>query len=79
MIELPKDFLKGSIPPLVTPFKDGAVDYDSFADLVERQIREGTHGILVNGTTAEPSTLTVEERNRLVDVAVAAAKGRRPV
>ena len=35
MIELPDDFLTGSIPPLVTPFKDGAVDYDGFAELVE--------------------------------------------
>ena len=79
MIELGAAFLRGSIPPLVTPFRDGAVDTDAYADLIETQIRDGTHGILVNGTTAEPSTLTIEERNRLVDVAVAAAKGRRPV
>ena len=37
----------------------------AYADLVEFQIKNGSHGILVNGTTAEPSTLTVEERNRL--------------
>ncbi len=79
MIELPKDFLKGSIPPQVTPFKDGAVDYDTFAELIEHQIREGTHGILVNGTSAEPSTLTVEERNKSVDVAVEVAKGQLPI
>jgi 4-hydroxy-tetrahydrodipicolinate synthase len=71
--------LAGSIPPLVTPFHGHDVDEDTFAELVERQIVEGSHGVLVNGTTAEPSSLTVEERNRLVDVAVRVAKGRRPV
>jgi len=79
MISLAKDFLVGSIPPLVTPFKNGAVDHDMFQRLVEFQIVNGTHGILVNGTTAEPSSLTVAERNRQVDVAIEAAKGRVPV
>ncbi len=73
------DRLKGSMPPLVTPFRDGEVDYDAYARLVSFQIENGTHGILVNGTTAEPSTLSVEERNRLVEVAVQAAAGRVPV
>lgn len=73
------DRLKGSIPPLVTPFRQGAVDYDAYAKLVTFQIQNGSHGILVNGTTAEPSTLSVEERNRLVDVAVQTAAGRVPV
>jgi len=68
--------LKGSIPPLVTPLRDGEVDYDGFARLVEFQVRNGSHGILVNGTTAEPSTLSVEERNRLVDLAVQVAAKR---
>ncbi len=71
--------LAGSIPPLVTPFRGNRVDEDTFADLVERQILEGSHGVLVNGTTAEPSSLTVEERNRLVDVAVRVSNRRRPV
>jgi 4-hydroxy-tetrahydrodipicolinate synthase len=73
------DRLKGSIPPLVTPFRAGAVDYDAYARLVAFQIQNGSHGVLVNGTTAEPSTLSVEERNRLVDVAVQTAAGRVPV
>ncbi|HEY8520309.1 MAG TPA: 4-hydroxy-tetrahydrodipicolinate synthase [Gammaproteobacteria bacterium] len=71
--------LRGSIPPLITPFADGEVDYDAYARLVEHQVQQGSHGILVNGTTAEPSTLTVEERNRLVTVAVETAAGRVPV
>ncbi|MGH8227864.1 MAG: 4-hydroxy-tetrahydrodipicolinate synthase [Steroidobacteraceae bacterium] len=75
----PLERLRGSMPPLVTPFRNGAVDYESYARLVEFQIANGTHGILVNGTTAEPSTLTVEERNRLVDVAIEVTAGRLPV
>ena len=51
------DALKGSIPPLITPFRNGEVDYDAYAKLVEFQIKNGSHGILVNGTTSEPSTL----------------------
>jgi len=73
------DRLKGSIPPLVTPFRNGEVDYAAYARLVAHQIECGTHGILVNGTTAEPSTLTVEERNRLVDIAIDTAARRVPV
>jgi 4-hydroxy-tetrahydrodipicolinate synthase len=71
--------LRGSFPPLVTPFRRGAIDEENFARLVEFQVAEGSHGVVVNGTTAEPSTLSVEERNRLVDVAVRAARGRIPV
>jgi 4-hydroxy-tetrahydrodipicolinate synthase len=73
------DGLRGSIPPLVTPFANGRVDYDAYARLVEFQITQGSHGVLVNGTTAEPSTLTIEERNRLVTVAIETADGRAPV
>lgn len=71
--------LRGSIPPLITPFKRGEVDYDRYAALVDFQIEQGSHGILVNGTTAEPSTLTTEERNRLVTRAIETAAGRVPV
>lgn len=71
--------LRGSIPPVVTPIRDGEVDFAAYAELVEYQVSEGSHGILVNGTTAEPSTLTTDERNRLVDTAVDTVAGRVPV
>jgi 4-hydroxy-tetrahydrodipicolinate synthase len=73
------DRLQGSIPPIITPFRHGEVDYDAYAELVTFQIKNGTHGILVNGTTAEPSTLTVEERNRLVDIAIQVTQKKVPV
>jgi 4-hydroxy-tetrahydrodipicolinate synthase len=55
------------------------VDYNAYAELVEFQVKGGSHGILVNGTTAEPSTLTIDERNQLLDIAVEVAKKRIPV
>lgn len=79
MISLSGDALRGSYPPVATPFKDGRVDFDAYASLVEAQILGGSHGILVNGTTAEPSSLTIAERNQLLAVAVETAAGRIPV
>lgn len=71
--------LKGSIPPVVTPFRNGDVDFDAYAGLINFQVTGGSHGVLVNGTTAEPSTLTIDERNRLVDIALETAAGKVPV
>jgi 4-hydroxy-tetrahydrodipicolinate synthase len=73
------DRLRGSMPPLITPFRDDEVDYETYRSLVEFQIAEGSHGILVNGTTSEPASLTVEERNRIVDIAMETVGGRLPV
>jgi 4-hydroxy-tetrahydrodipicolinate synthase len=79
MMTLPEGSLTGSYPPLVTPFRDGRVDYDTYARLIEHQIAHGTHGIVVNGTTSEPTSLTMDERNQLVKTAVDVAAGRIPV
>jgi 4-hydroxy-tetrahydrodipicolinate synthase len=70
MMRLADTALRGSYPPVVTPFRDGRVDLDTFASLVDRQVRLGSHGIVVCGTTGEPSSLTVSERADLVRVAV---------
>src|SRR5690606_19832289 len=66
-------------PPLVTPFRGGRVDLDAYARLIESQVRGGSHGILVNGTSAEPASLTVQERNEIVSCAIDVAAGRIPV
>lgn len=77
MIRLAQNALKGSFPPLVTPFRnDGSVDYETYAELVEFHVKGGSAGIVVTGTTGEPSTLVPEERIELVKVAVAAARKR---
>jgi len=78
-MKLDKKFLKGSYPPLVTPFRAGKVDYDAYAKLVEFQVKNGSHGIVVTGTTSEPSTLTVAERQRCLEVAIEAASGKLPI
>jgi 4-hydroxy-tetrahydrodipicolinate synthase len=73
------DALRGAYCPLVVPFRDGKIDFDTYGRLIERQIAEGTHGLLVNATSGEPTMLTVEERSQLVEFAIKASRGRRPV
>ena len=69
----------GSIPALVTPFRDGAVDYAAFRRLVDWQIAEGTLGLVPCGTTGEAPTLTNEEQHLLFAACVEQAAGRVPV
>jgi 4-hydroxy-tetrahydrodipicolinate synthase len=70
---------KGSMPALVTPFRDGAVDFDALAALVEWHIAEGSHGLVPVGTTGESPTLSHEEHEAVVEAVVRAAAGRIPV
>ncbi|MDR7562717.1 MAG: 2,4-dihydroxyhept-2-ene-1,7-dioic acid aldolase [Armatimonadota bacterium] len=71
--------LRGSIVPLVTPFRNGRLDEKALQDLIEWQIASGSHGISVGGTTGEATSLTLKERERLIRVAVETAAGRVPV
>ncbi|HLB45888.1 MAG TPA: 4-hydroxy-tetrahydrodipicolinate synthase [Anaerolineales bacterium] len=72
--------LRGSIVPLVTPFRDGtrSVDEAALAALIDWQIENGSHGISVTGTTGEPSALTTAERERVIRVAAGAVNKRVP-
>lgn len=70
---------QGSIPALVTPFRDGLVDEAAFAELVDWQIGQGSNALVPCGTTGEASTLTIEEHNRLLALCVEVAAGRVPV
>jgi 4-hydroxy-tetrahydrodipicolinate synthase len=69
----------GSIPALVTPFRDGAVDEKSFRDLVDWQIDEGSSALVPCGTTGESSTLTIDEHHRVIAICIEQAAGRVPV
>lgn len=71
--------LVGSYTPVVTPFRDGAVDVETYEALVDRQAANGSQGVVVTGTSGEPSLLTVAERVELVRAAVRSADGRIPV
>jgi 4-hydroxy-tetrahydrodipicolinate synthase len=68
--------LKGSIPALVTPFKDGKVDVDALKRLVDWHIEQGSHGLVPVGTTGESPTLLHEEHLMVVDEVVKAVDGR---
>jgi 4-hydroxy-tetrahydrodipicolinate synthase len=70
---------QGVLTALVTPFRDGAVDERALGDLVEFQIEAGVDGLVPCGSTGESATLTHAEHRRVVEVVVAAARGRVPV
>jgi len=71
--------LKGSLPALVTPFKNGAPDIDTLKHLVDWHVDQGSHGLVPVGTTGESSTLSHEEHEEVVRVVVEAVAGRIPV
>lgn len=69
----------GSLVAIVTPFRKGKVDEQSFASLIEWQIANGTNGIVPCGTTGESATLSHEEHNRVVELTVEVVNRRVPV
>jgi len=70
---------RGSIPALVTPFRDEAFAEDQFRTFVEWQISEGSHGLVPCGTTGESATLEADEQQRVIAACVDQAKRRVPV
>ena len=69
----------GSIPALVTPFREGSVDEAAFEALVERQISAGSGALVPMGTTGETSTLSHDEHKRVVSLCIEISAGRVPV
>src|SRR6058998_3649341 len=67
---------RGTFTALVTPFRNGAIDVAAFEKLIENQIAVGITGIVAVGTTGESPTLSHEERQELIRLAVATAKSR---
>jgi len=71
--------IRGSIAPVVTPFDpEGDVDHAALARLVEWQIDSGSHGISVQGSTGEPSSQTIEEREAALETAARTVADRVP-
>ncbi|MDO9558541.1 MAG: 4-hydroxy-tetrahydrodipicolinate synthase [Syntrophales bacterium] len=70
---------KGAIVAIVTPFKKGKVDEASLRKLIEFQIKNGTDGIVPCGTTGESSTLSHEEHDKVIEIAIDAVNKRVPV
>jgi len=71
--------IEGCLTALVTPFRDGKVDFEGIARLVDWQIEQGVDGIVAVGTTGESATLDVDEHVAVIAATVKAAKGRVPV
>ena len=69
----------GSLVAIVTPFKNGKFDEQSYSDLIEWHITNGTHGIVPCGTTGESATLSHEEHDRVVAFTVEVVNRRIPV
>lgn len=67
---------KGVITALITPLRDGKVDEAAFAQLLERQISAGVHGVVPMGTTGESASLHLDEHKRVVELCVQVAAGR---
>lgn len=70
---------RGSIPALVTPFRDGAFDEGAFRRLVDWQIARGSSALVACGTTGEASTISNAEHHRVIEVCIDQAAGRVPV
>jgi 4-hydroxy-tetrahydrodipicolinate synthase len=71
--------VKGSIVAIVTPFKDGKFDEETYRELIEFQIQNGTSAIVPVGTTGESATLNMEEHGRVIGAAIEAVSKRVPV
>ncbi|WCT74883.1 4-hydroxy-tetrahydrodipicolinate synthase [Sphingomonas naphthae] len=69
----------GSIPALVTPFRDGSFDEAAFRKLVDAQIAGGSSALVPCGTTGESATMLIAEHNHVIDVCIDQAAGRVPV
>ena len=70
---------RGSYVAIVTPFLNGAIDEKRFAELIEFQIKGGTDGILICGTTGEAATMSTQEHKAHLKAAVELIDGRVPV
>ncbi len=71
--------LKGIFTALVTPFKDGSLDEKALKNLIEFQLKGGINGVVPCGSTGEAPTLSFEEHERVVELAIKYVKGRVPV
>ena len=70
---------KGSIPALITPFKNGQVDYNAFNNIIEWSLTEGSNGFVPCGTTGESPTLSTEEHKKIVEECIRVVDKRVPV
>jgi 4-hydroxy-tetrahydrodipicolinate synthase len=71
--------LTGCITALITPFKNGEIDYDAYGNLIDFQINSGVSGLVILGTTGESATVEETERRELISFAKRKINGRVPM
>lgn len=69
----------GSIPALITPFKNNQVDYDSLQKIIEYQIQNGSNGLVPCGTTGESPTLSHDEHKKIIEETIRVNDKRIPI
>lgn len=75
-----KERIRGSVAPIITPFhEDGSIDEKTLENLINWHIKSGSHAVSVTGTTGEPSSLSLQERERVMEIAVKTGNARVPV
>ena len=79
MITEKKTIFKGVCTALITPFRDGKIDYNSLQKIIEFQIEQGVDALLINGTTGESATLSENEKKELISFAAHEVGGRVPI
>ena len=79
MIKEKKTIFTGVCTALITPFKNGEIDYSNLKKLIEFQIEQGVDALLINGTTGESATLSECEKRELISFAVREVGGRVPL
>ncbi len=70
-----KNAITGAMTALITPFKNGKLDEQTYHKLIKRQIKNGIDAIVPVGTTGESATLTHEEHRICIEIALDACKG----
>jgi 4-hydroxy-tetrahydrodipicolinate synthase len=74
-----KTVFRGIATALITPFREGQVDYETYGRIIDWQIESGINALVACGTTGESSTLTDEEHRKVIGFAIDRAAGRVPV
>ena len=74
-----KPVFTGVCTALITPFRDGKIDFEALSGLIEFQIDGGVDALLINGTTGESATLTDAEKREIISFAVSEVGGRVPI
>ena len=74
-----KTIFKGVCTALITPFKNGKIDYEALTNIIEFQIAQGVDALLVSGTTGESATLSENEKQELISFTVHEVGGRVPI